>query len=241
MLDVKVKIVDSSGQSITPAQLRKRMRTFVKTIHDLPERVAQKFPRTFQATINNKVRGFWKENYLSKQAWQATSHSELGARIKDSQYFRGDTFKLAPLGKFEMAGNSMTFGLRTGNLMNAIGSPVGTSITTRISKKDQSGERSFFYGILIGINESVFNGDNNMRYIEGDTDRAVPVSRPGREGNYLYHFSRLITQGSPDTTSVLVRLSQNQLQNISDFIMENWRIRVRDTVQLAALKPLTGK
>jgi hypothetical protein len=226
--------IGTSGRQLPFSKFVENINAFTRTLSELPARTFKKVPATVYPTVANRARGYWRENYNNRRQWLVKKHTVTGARQKNWEYRRGNTFRLSPMGKLPMIGNSSTFGLRTGNIRDTITSRRGTDVQLRQTTVTTGDTRSFDLAIQVRVKPEVFDaGDSNRRFI-GKTRRRTKVST----GNYFQRFSQMITPGGIGATSVLVRLWDEQLDNIRRFIRDHWTVAARDVVQTELLAKL---
>jgi len=232
--------ISSTNRVGTTKSFRAGASSFKKFLKEVPKRTYKKIPQTVYANVSKQIRRFWKDNYEGKIGWELNSNTPRGAAIKNLYNNRGETFDLAPafgMLKAKYRGNS--FGLRTGNLYESIGSAKGTEATVRTSSEDFGGDRrGFDVAIQTRFKTERFHGSDNMRYPRGDVESGVPVSRPGAL-NYAEAFSEMITPPDERYSSVLIALSPDQLDRIRKYLRKSWSVEIKDVVQTELIPKLT--
>lgn len=212
----------SNSSSTTLSKIRKNLATFNKGLRNTTRKISKNLPRTADATLSNKIKRYFGENYLNKEGWTQTESK--GGRAKDKALQRGDSFTVGNMGTFPIRFDSSVFGRRTDTLFNFLRSPMGSEVKFYSSSKSVGRGYSFSAATRIRLKSEMFNGsyyqipgdDINKRY-QLDTV------------NELIEFDKV--SGSSEF-SVFTKLTDAQNRSIIRFVREKWGPRIKELIVL---------
>ena len=234
--NVTFTVASSTGRTMSIKNAMRRLSTFEKRLNEMPGQIANSVPRNFYANMSKTIRFMWRSNYLSHEGWRVKSHTSGGARTKDFYYRRRDTFKLVPGDAGQKAAySSASFGLRTGNILNAIKSKKGTDASIRTSSSKANKGTDFTVSVNTRFKTEAFDGAGNSRTAGGGRSkgRKSPTSTFKNGRNYAERFSREITKPG-QRVSALVKLTQPQMFKIRRSINEVLDKKVTNVIQREA-------
>lgn len=189
-----------------------------KKYSNLGKNLVNNLPASFYLIMANKVREFFRDNYIAQQDWVFPILSSEYARNKDKYLRRGDSFKVGRLGIRSMSHGSGVFGRRTDTILDAI-SPGGVAGIVRTDKKNV-GKNAIELTLNTGINSSYWDGGN--QHINGSSGKRWNQTVE----NQLLAFSNRISP-SGARKSILVKLTPGQKSSVSGYIKNNFKVSAK--------------
>jgi hypothetical protein len=181
------------------------LNAFTKKYSDAAKGIMSELPSNFSPVLANRIRKYFKENYISQQGWDNPNFSQYGAYIKDIMFKRGDMIQMGRFPEVRISHGSEVFGLRTGVMYNAVGGRDGSTYSKTVSVADNN----VSINIKLGLNLDAFNGGSNIKDGETDTVTHTP-------GNALQEFSDRITGAGQK--SVLITLTGGQKTELKSYM-----------------------
>ena len=199
---------------------QKALKDFSSMLDNLPKRIRDQLPSTFAPNVTNRIRGYFKDNYIQQYLWQRPSLSAVYAEMKDKMLSDGDSFTISNLGTAPVSHGAEVFGWRTDTIFRAISSRTGTNVKVNFENQGRSG---FRMKVGVGVDDSAFaKGSYRIKGSKSKNPGKI-VSRSS--DNSLEWFSKRIT--SSGRKSVLVTISDNQARDLARFISDSFGIAVK--------------
>jgi len=207
----------------TGATGAKALKDMSSMLDNLPDRIKDRLPSTFAPNVTNRIRGYFKDNYIQQYLWKRPSTSAAYAEFKNRILSDGDSFNIGALGTAPVIHSASVFGRRTDTIFKAIGSRTATNVKVNFENQGRSG---FKMNVAVGIDDSQFEGVSYR--IKGGKSKNPGKVVSRSTDNSLTWFSRRITRAG--RKSVLTTISDSQARNLASFIGENFKAAIRSVI-----------